>query len=255
MGFGLADIQAYYFLDDYLMWHYLLYDLFHDYLLLDNYFFLNYYLLLNYHLTIDVDYFFNRDFLLYYFFDDCLSLENDFCWDFERNQDLFEHYHFLLYLYWNLYDYFFLRVPLHRILAFLYSLGDRSMPVPNISCTVLLFQAFLALHRLFFNMHEICKSRVTVPRQRMLPNLSLLVLTNLTVLSIYILNNFPLNDNLLLYFFNDLFLNIDRHFHDLLDPLLTRILTTSKGLLLLIDITSLEALAVSKLEVVALSGI
>lgn len=254
VGLGLAHIEAYYFLYDYLMWHYLLYDLFHNYLLLYYYFFLNYYFLLNHYLTIDVDYLFNRGFLLYYYFDDFLSLENNFRRDFERNEDLFDHHNFLLYLYWNFNDYFFLRVPLYGILAFLNLLNNRSMPVPNIPCTVLLFQAFLALHRLFFNMHEICKSRVSMPRQRMLPSLSLLTLTNLTLLIIDILDNFLFYNNFLLYFFNDLLLYVDRHFHDLFDPLFTGILTTSKRLLLLIDITCLEALTVSELEV-ALSGI
>lgn len=110
------------------MWDYLLNDLFHDYLLLYDF------LILNDHLTIYIDYLLNRDFLLYQLF----SLENDFRWDFKGKEYFFDHYHLFLHLDRNLYDYLFLRVSLDRILAFLNSLTNRRMPLPNISCALLL---------------------------------------------------------------------------------------------------------------------
>lgn len=120
MGLGLARVQAYYFLYDYFMWHYLLDYLLYDYL----YLLLDDYLLLDYYLAIDIDYLFYWCFLLYYFFDYFFILEDYLGWDFERKEDFFDDYHFLLYLNWNLYDYFFLRVCLYGILAILHSLGN-----------------------------------------------------------------------------------------------------------------------------------
>lgn len=66
-----------------------------------------------------------------------------------------------------------------------------------------------------------------MPRRRMLSTLSVLVLTNLAIMNIDILNNLLLDNNLLLHFFNDFFFNVDRNFHDLLDSILSGILTAS----------------------------
>ena len=152
MGLCLAHVEAYYFFYDYLMWDYFLYDLFHDHLFLYDYFFLNN------HLTIDIDYFLNRNSLLYHFLNDFFFFENDFCGDFERKEDFLNHYHLLLHLDGNLYYYFFLRVPLERIFALLHSLGNRRVPVPDVSCALLLSQAFFALNGFFLDMRKICKS-------------------------------------------------------------------------------------------------
>lgn len=80
--------------------------------------------------------------------------------------------------------------------------------------------------------------------------LAFLALTYLTFLSIDILDHFLLYNNFLLHY--DFFLYVHWHFHDFFDPLLSRILASRKRFLILVDITSLEAFAISKLEVALL---
>lgn len=225
------------------MWDDLLDYFLHDYLLLYDY------LLLNDYLTIEIHYLLDRNFFLYYFLDDFFSLDEDFCWKLKGKEDFLDHYHLFLNLDRDLYDYFFLRVPLDRILVIFNSLANRSMSLPDISCALLLLQAFLTLQRFFLYMCKICKGRVPV---RMLMKI-ILTLTNLTSL-IDILDHFLLYNNFLYHFFYDFLLYVYRHFNDFFDPLLSRILTTRYRLIILIDVTGLEALTISKLEV-ALLGI